>query len=98
MGNRAERSHAAALSPAGAAGDARRRLRIGVDFLAQSTAARLWDGRPVPAGLQARVTRVWQQLELLDAQLDELETARRALAVDPTTTGRYVERLTTLTA
>jgi transposase len=73
------------------------RLRITDDFLTQLDAARLWDGTPVPAGLQARLTRVWAQLELLNAQLEELETARTALTADPATaTGRYVLRLPTL--
>ena len=67
------------------------------DFLAQLAGARLWDGTPVPAGLCARLTRVWRQLELLNAQLAELESERQTLPVDPATdTGRYVQRLPTL--
>jgi len=73
------------------------RLRIAADFLSRLDAARLWDGTPVPAGLKARLTRVWAQLELLDVQLEELETARTKLTVDPETAmGRYVTRLPTL--
>jgi transposase len=73
------------------------RLTITDDFLSQLDATRLWDGTPVPAGLRARLTRVWRQLELLNAQLDELEAERAALTVDPATdTGRYVTRLPTL--
>jgi transposase len=73
------------------------RLRIADDFLEQLDLVRLWDRTSLPAGLKARLTRVWRQLELLDAQLAELEAARRALAIDPaTTTGRYVECLPTL--
>jgi len=73
------------------------RLPITDDFLAQLEAARLWDGTPVPAGLRARLTRAWQQLALLNTQLDELDAARAALRVDPATvTGRYVTRLPTL--
>jgi transposase len=75
------------------------RLRIADDFLAQLESARLWDGTPVLPGLKARLTRVWAQLELLNAQLEDLETARTALTVDPeSTTGRYVARLPTLRA
>lgn len=75
------------------------RLPIRDDFLVQLDAARLWDGTPVPAGLQARLRRVWGQLELLNAQLQELEAERAALPVDPeSTTGRYVMRLPTLRA
>jgi transposase len=73
------------------------RLRIGDDFLSRLAGARLWDGTPVPAGLQARLTRVWAQLELLNAQLEELETARTALTADSETpTGRYATQLPTL--
>lgn len=73
------------------------RLPITDEFLAQLDAARVWDGTPVPAGLRARLTRVWRQLELLNGQLKELETARAALKVDPATpTGHYVQQLPTL--
>jgi transposase len=73
------------------------RQRISDDFLAQLETVRLWDGTPLPPGLKARLTRVWHQLALLDNHLTELETARRALPINPTTTtGRYVQRLPTL--
>jgi transposase len=73
------------------------RLRITDTFLAQLATVRLWDGSPLPPGLTARLTRVWHQLQLLNAQRDELETAHRALVGDPaTTTGRYLQRLPTL--
>jgi transposase len=73
------------------------RRPIADDFLAQLDAVRVWDGTPVPAGLRGRLTRVWRQLELLNAQLKELETARAALPVDPATpTGHYVQQLPTL--
>lgn len=73
------------------------RLSITDEFLSQLDTARLWDGTAVPVGLKARLTRVWSQLELLNAQLAELEAARAALQVDPATeTGRYVTRLPTL--
>jgi transposase len=73
------------------------RLRITDTFLAQLATVRLWDGSPLPPGLTARLTRVWHQLQLLNAQRDELETAHRALVGDPATpTGRYLQRLPTL--
>lgn len=73
------------------------RLSSTDDFLAQLECAQLWDGTAVPAGLRARLTRVWRQLELLKAQLAELESERTTLPVDPATeTGRYVQRLPTL--
>lgn len=75
------------------------RLPITDNFLERLDAVRLWDGTPVPAGLRARLTRAWQQLELLHAQLAELDAERAALRVDPeTVTGRYVTRLPTLRA
>lgn len=75
------------------------RVPIRANFLAKLDAAQLWDGTPVPSGLQARLRRVWAQLELLDRQLAELEVERAALRVDPgTATGRYVLRLPTLRA
>src|SRR5262249_42422872 len=73
------------------------RLHMTADFLAQLDAARLWDGTPVPAGLKARLTRVWAQLEVLNARLKDLETTRAALPADPATaSGRYARRLPTL--
>ena len=73
------------------------RLRITDAFLEQLATVRLWDGTPLPPGLTARLTRVWNQLQLLKAQLEELEMTRDAAAVDATTTtGRYVQRLPTL--
>jgi transposase len=73
------------------------RLPITDAFLTHLAAARLWDGTPIPEGLRARLTRGWRQLELLNAQLEELESARAALTANlATTTGRYVERLPTL--
>jgi transposase len=73
------------------------RLPITDAFLTHLEAACLWDGTPVPEGLRARLTGVWRQLELLNAQLEELDAVRAAQRVDPTTdTGRYVRRLPTL--
>jgi transposase len=73
------------------------RLRITDTFLAELAMVRLWDGSPLPPGLTARLTRVWHQLQLLNAQRDELETAHRMLVVDAATaTGRYLQRLPTL--
>jgi transposase len=75
------------------------RLAMTANFLAQLEAARLWDGTPVPVGLQARLRRVWEQLDLLNRQLEVLEVERATLAVDPqSATGRYVRRLPTLRA
>ena len=68
-------------------------------FLTQLAAARRWDGTPLPAGVQARLTRTWAELAFLTTQLAELETARTALAPDPQTpAGRAVTRLQGLRA
>jgi transposase len=72
------------------------RLRITDTFLAQLATVRLWDGSSLPPGLTARLTRVWHQLELLNAQRDELEKAHALVADPATTTGRYLQRLPTL--
>jgi transposase len=73
------------------------RLPITDEFVSRLDAVCLWDGTPVPAGLKARLTRGWAQLELLNRQLEDLETARAALTADPATaTGRYALRLPTL--
>ncbi len=67
------------------------------DFPAHLDNVRLWDGTPLLDGIKERLTRVWTQLQVLNAQLEELEEARAALTTDPeTTAGRCVERLKTL--
>ena len=75
------------------------RVKVSGDFLARIAAARRWDDTPLPAGVQARLTRTWAQLEFLSAQLAALETARTALVPDPQTpAGRAVTQLQTLRA
>lgn len=67
------------------------------DFPGHLGKVRLWDGTTLPDGIKERLTRVWQQLQVLNAQLNELEEARTALNSDPqTAAGRCVERLKTL--
>lgn len=75
------------------------RVPVRGDFLTQMAAARRWDGTPLPAGVQARLTRTWAELAFLTAQLADLETARTALVPDPQTpAGRAVTRLQALRA
>ena len=72
-------------------------LPIDAEFLAHLKAARLWDGRPMPAGLTRRLQQTWAQLAFLNRALADLDAERAALRVDPkTTVGRYVEALPTL--
>jgi transposase len=49
-------------------------LPINAQFLDRLEAARLWDGAPLPPGLQERLTRTWRQLEEVDGQLRDLRT------------------------
>jgi transposase len=72
-------------------------LPLHADFLDRLAAARLWDGSPVPAGLQHRLRGAWTQLVFLNAQLAEVDETRTALATDPhTVSGRCVTQLQTL--
>ncbi len=69
-------------------------LQIPIDkaFLEHLHAAQLWDGTPVPMGLQERLTPDWAQLRQVETQLRE----RRARATRPpdatTPTGRAIEQ------
>lgn len=74
-------------------------VRVDADFPDQLAAARLWDGTPVPAGLQERLTHGWSQLQALDAQLRELKATRTVRQREVTTpTGRAIAQLQTLRA
>jgi transposase len=73
------------------------RLRIDDDVMQRLESTTLWDGTSVPEGLKHRIRRAWQQLELANRQLQELEAERDALIVHgETPTGRYVHALPTL--
>ena len=69
------------------------RVSINKSFPAHVQAARLWDGSPVPAGLQERLAQDWAQLQQVERQLRERK-ARAADALDRRTrTGRTIEKL-----
>src|SRR5438128_1543764 len=51
-------------------------VRIDADFVDELKTARLWDGTPVPAGLQDRLTHDWIQLQYLESRLRELKSTR----------------------
>src|SRR5712692_10347085 len=51
-------------------------LPINARFLNRLEAAHLWDGTPLPPGLQERLTRTWRQLQEVDGQLRDLKTLR----------------------
>jgi len=73
------------------------RMPITSGFLTDMRAARLFDGSPVPPGLQARLTHLWDQLTVIKHQCKQLAQIRTACSPAPTTaTGRCVQRLETL--
>jgi len=73
-------------------------VAIDKDFLDHVQAARLWDGTPLPAGLQERLTQDWVQLRQVESQLRQ-QKARAAQPLDAATpTGRAIEQLQTLRA
>jgi transposase len=51
-------------------------LPINAQFLHRLEAVRLWDGTPLPPGLQERLTRTWRQLQEVDGQMRDLKTLR----------------------
>jgi len=74
------------------------RVPIDKEFLEHLQAARVWDGTPVPAGLQERLAQDWAQLRQVEQQLRERK-ARATRPSDVTTpTGRAIEQLQTLRA
>ena len=52
------------------------RLEIGASFLERLKAVRLWDGRPMPEGLKARLEREYERLQFIQGQVRELEAQR----------------------
>jgi transposase len=53
---------------------------------AQLAALRQWDGSPLPAGLQARLSREWERVQFYTGLIERLEAERRGLlrkAEDP---------------
>jgi transposase len=74
-------------------------LRITRDFVAQLTAARLWDGTPIPRGLQYRLTATWAQLQHVEGQLHTLHTERTTHEQElPASVARAVAQWQTLRA
>ncbi len=52
------------------------RIRLRGDFESQLERARLWDGSPVPEGLQFRIQGEYERLEFVRGQIVELEKER----------------------
>jgi transposase len=73
-------------------------IPIDKNFLEHLHAAQLWDGTPVPTGLQERLAQDRAQLRQVEMQLRERK-ARAARSPDAATpTGRAIEQLQTLRA
>ena len=68
------------------------RVRVDTKFLERLETARLWDGTPLPPGLQARLQQSWAHLVVLNEQRRALQRARTTRVADPkTATGRAVQ-------
>ena len=52
------------------------RLEIEADFLERLSAIRLWDGRPMPEGLKARLEGEYERWQFIQGQIRELEAQR----------------------
>jgi transposase len=64
------------------------RLEIKKDFPEQVSEATLWDGNPLPPGMQARVRREFTRIQLVNQHIKALEAERRQIirtASDPQT-------------
>ena len=72
------------------------RLRVDARFLERLETARVWDGTPLPPGLQARLRQSWAHLTFLNEQRRALKRARTTRVADRrTATGRAVSALQT---
>lgn len=52
-------------------------LEVQTDFLKQLEAVRLWDGSPVPSSLDTLLVREQERLELVRAQIHQIEATRK---------------------
>ena len=74
-------------------------LPIDAQFLHRLAAAHLWDGTPLPPGLQERLTRTWTQLQEVDGQIRDLKALRLTQPEHLTpTTSRALAQLLTMRA
>ena len=71
-------------------------LPIDAKFLNRLEAAHLWDGTPLPPGLQERLTRTWTQLQEVDVQIRDLKALRlrRPENLTPATSRALAQLLT----
>jgi len=52
-------------------------MKVNRDFLKQLEALRVWDGSPIPPGVRSRLVREHERLELVRAQIHQIEVIRR---------------------
>ena len=71
-------------------------LPIAAKFLHRLETAHLWDGTPLPPGLQERLTRTWTQLQEVDGQMRDLNARRltRSEHLTPATSQALAQLLT----
>ena len=71
-------------------------LAIDAQFLNRLKAAHLWDGSPLPPGLQERMTRTWTQMQEVDGQIRDLKARRltRPEHLSPATSRALTQLLT----
>jgi transposase len=71
-------------------------LPIDAKFLNRLEAAHLWDGTPLPPGLQERLTRTWAQLQEVDGQIRDLRALplTRPANLTPATSQAHARLLT----
>ena len=69
---------------------------IDAKFLHRLEATHLWDGTPLPPGLQERLTRTWTQLQEVDGQMRDLKALRltRPEHLTPSTSHALAQLLT----
>ena len=69
-------------------------LEVDAAFLAELAVVELWDGTALPPGLRARLEREWAKVELLSAQIRQLEGERaEAIHTDPAPAVELVRQL-----
>jgi transposase len=71
-------------------------LPIDAKFLTRLEATHLWDGAPLPPGLQERLTRTWTQLQEVEEQIRDLKARRltRPEHLTPATSHAFAQLLT----
>jgi transposase len=68
-------------------------LPMDKDFLAHLRTARIWDGSPVPPGLQERLRADWAQLQQVEGQLRERKARATDLLDRRTRTSHVIDKL-----